>query len=636
VTGSAIAAALSVSHAALGNPAAPSEMRQSLFGTKRNKDFHQLFRSVPEEDTLIEDFSAALQRDILLQGRLYISERHICFASNILGWVTNVVMNFDEIISMEKRMTAKIFPNAIHIQTLHAKHFFASLLNREVTYDLLLAQWRIGRPNIKASATGHELDESGVTHKIDTLASIGGSSSGSDEYSDSEDEEDGSSSDNGDAQFVEAGEVIDMSKPQHKVSVNGGSPSAPAGVGSPPVLLDFPGPVTHAPTDCEDQASHLEKQVMDTTIPAPLGRVYSMMFGPASGQVMRKFLIDDQKSGDLQMEDDKKGMGEEVKTFSYSFIKQLGGSIGPKQTKCLVTQTLDHFDLEKAVSVTSSTQTPDVPSGNAFVTKTKYCLSWGPANSTRFLMSTSVEWSGKSWLKGAIEKGASDGQVQYAKDITNFFKAQVSSSGAPKSALGRPRSKNKGRKKRSGTDVTDVGTSKTRSRGNSPTSTGWGFLRPVQPILDIIGSLVNPSIVLAVLLTVVTLLWVRSAYFTRSHRSVVGSGTRAQRTVAYEDLWRREESDLWSWLEDRMGLDGLTGVADTHDQRDGDTAARRRLQLQSREMESRLDEDGDGNGDSDERKIAEAIRVTQENLDALKLAKERKAAGKAGGVRKKA
>lgn len=62
----------------------------STANAKRNQDFHALFRSVPEEDNLIEDFGCALQKEILLQGRIYISESYLCFNANIFGWVTNV------------------------------------------------------------------------------------------------------------------------------------------------------------------------------------------------------------------------------------------------------------------------------------------------------------------------------------------------------------------------------------------------------------------------------------------------------------------------------------------------------------------------------------------------------------------
>jgi hypothetical protein len=175
-----------------------------------------------------------------------------------------------------------------------------------------------------------------------------------------------------------------------------------ASVNAAAAVQDFPGPATHAPTDCGDEASHYDKSLIDITIPAPLGKIYSIMFGPASGVFMRKWLIDDQKSTDLQMEDDKKGLGEDRKSFSYSYIKPLPGSIGPRQTKCLIKMDLEQFDLEKAVTVLCSTQTPDVPSGNSFLTKTRYCLMWGPGNSTRLVMTFTVEWSAKSWLKGRL------------------------------------------------------------------------------------------------------------------------------------------------------------------------------------------------------------------------------------------
>jgi hypothetical protein len=67
---------------------------------------------------------------------------------------------------------------------------------------------------------------------------------------------------------------------------------------------------------------------------------------------------------------------------------------------------LDFLDLERAVLVTLSTQTPDVPSGNVFATKTKYLFTWAPNNQTRFLMTCNIEWTGKSWLKGEFDRSS--------------------------------------------------------------------------------------------------------------------------------------------------------------------------------------------------------------------------------------
>lgn len=40
--------------------------------------------------SMYTDYACALQRDILLQGRLYLSENWLCFHSNIFRWETTV------------------------------------------------------------------------------------------------------------------------------------------------------------------------------------------------------------------------------------------------------------------------------------------------------------------------------------------------------------------------------------------------------------------------------------------------------------------------------------------------------------------------------------------------------------------
>ncbi|KAF9934891.1 hypothetical protein FBU30_010158 [Linnemannia zychae] len=115
---------------------------------KRFSDFHSLFRSVPDDEKLIEDYGCALQKEILVQGRLYISEDHVCFHANIFGWVTTLVIAFSEITAIEKRFTAFVIPNAISIvTTTNTKgHTFASFLSRDAAHDLLMAAWRKSFP----------------------------------------------------------------------------------------------------------------------------------------------------------------------------------------------------------------------------------------------------------------------------------------------------------------------------------------------------------------------------------------------------------------------------------------------------------------------------------------------------------
>lgn len=93
------------------------------------------------------DYGCALQREILIQGRLYISENHICFHANIFGWITDLAIPIDEITSLEKKMTAFVIPNAIQITTRQARYTFASFLSRDTTYDVIYNIWRLQRPD---------------------------------------------------------------------------------------------------------------------------------------------------------------------------------------------------------------------------------------------------------------------------------------------------------------------------------------------------------------------------------------------------------------------------------------------------------------------------------------------------------
>lgn len=415
-TGTAIGAAITAANASVAHPTAngstPKITGFAVASKKRNRDFHQLFRSVPDDDYLIEDYSCALQREILAHGRLYVSEGHLCFSSNIFGWVTTLVMSFDEIVSVEKRSTALVFKNGLVISTLHAKNIFASFTSRDSTYDLIVGIWKLGHPSLRSSLNGVRIDETGGGDKTEKVDGNGASLTGSDSesegdegdevYDEDEDERDSMSLSHAEGSVAgsDVAEKVVGRKPSNIVAPTNGTTAEKKDEGSATFGGDFPGPATHAATDCADGDSHYSKVIADEVIPAPLGKVYSLMFGPASTTWLKNWLTVDQKSLELTM-DDKKHLSLDNKIRVYSYIKPLSGSsFAPKQTKCISTETLDALDLEKAVSVTISTQTPDVPSGNVFSTKTKYCLTWAEGNSTRIQMNCAIEWTGKSWLKG--------------------------------------------------------------------------------------------------------------------------------------------------------------------------------------------------------------------------------------------
>ncbi|KAL2135733.1 hypothetical protein VTI74DRAFT_7103 [Chaetomium olivicolor] len=627
---STIGAAIAAAHSSIGNPAAAASAPKltgfAVANKKRNRDFHALFKSVPDDDYLIEDYSCALQREILAHGRLYISEGHLCFSSNILGWVTTLVMSFDEIVSVEKRSTALVFKNGLEISTLHAKHIFASFASRDTTYDLIIKIWKLGHPHLQSSLNGVRLEEPGGdrTEKVDveTVSAAGTHSmTGSDE--DSEDGDDVYDEDEDDADGQATGPPADG--PVSEVADKAASRKVSGAVTVPEKLddgaaaggADFPGPAQHAPTDCGDAATHFEKVLGDDVIPAPLGKVYTMLFGPASAAWMGKWLTTDQKCTELQMED-KRGLTEEIRTRNYTYIKPLSGSIGPKQTKCIVTEQLENIDLEKSVNILVSTQNPDVPNGNIFVVKTKYCLTWAENNGTRIQINNLIEWSGKSWLKGAIERGANEGQAQYCKDLFASLKAAVSSR-ARSSTLNGAAARDKKRNRKSKSAVASNPASDAETPSKLSNKQTWGVFEPARPILgpvvDIIQPILTGNVVYGLLVGLLVASWfgfgTRPAAPRYTHDPAYANAP--QRLAAYEEMWRREESDLWEWIEERVGLERL-----------GTDPPLRKRSVDPRTLEEKLREER-----MDERELREAIRVTEEHLEVLKTVVDRKGAGAA-------
>uniref|UniRef100_A0A8C7TN27 GRAM domain containing 1C n=1 Tax=Oncorhynchus mykiss TaxID=8022 RepID=A0A8C7TN27_ONCMY len=108
---------------------------------QRVEEFKKLFRELPESERLIMDYTCALQRDILLQGRLYLSENWLCFYSNVFRG-TKIALTLRDIKAMYRGKTARLIPNAIQICTDSEKLFFTSFSAREKSYQGVFRMWQ--------------------------------------------------------------------------------------------------------------------------------------------------------------------------------------------------------------------------------------------------------------------------------------------------------------------------------------------------------------------------------------------------------------------------------------------------------------------------------------------------------------
>lgn len=343
----------------------------AVASNKRNADFHELFRTIPEGDYLIEDYGCALQREILVQGRIYISENHICFHANIFGWVTDLIIPIYDIVSLEKKMTAFVIPNAIQITTRTTKYTFASFLARDTAYDVIYNIWRLARPEDgfgEAESMGRSALD--ATHTLGVVVPPNGLAA----------------IPNGAAAVV---------VPVHKV--------------------------THCA--CGKEGEHYSELAMDAVLPGTPERIYNLMF--ASG-FLKDFMRVNQKLEDIQMSDWAPVPGDQnFLARNMSYIKPLNGSIGPRSTKCEIHDETAHCDFDDYIAMVTTTRTPNVPSGSVFSVKTRTCITWASTASSRVVVTSQVEWTGRSFIRGIIEKSAIEGQKTYHGDLMRAMRSYI-------------------------------------------------------------------------------------------------------------------------------------------------------------------------------------------------------------------
>uniref|UniRef100_A0A8C0QQR2 GRAM domain containing 2B n=1 Tax=Chelonoidis abingdonii TaxID=106734 RepID=A0A8C0QQR2_CHEAB len=104
---------------------------------KANAHYHKLFLDVPTAEPLKQSFTCALQKEILYQGKLFISENWICFHSKVFGKDTKISIPVLSVKLIKKTKTALLVPNALVIATVTDRFIFVSLLSRDTTYKLL-------------------------------------------------------------------------------------------------------------------------------------------------------------------------------------------------------------------------------------------------------------------------------------------------------------------------------------------------------------------------------------------------------------------------------------------------------------------------------------------------------------------
>ncbi|CAI4431337.1 AMM_1a_G0016440.mRNA.1.CDS.1 [Saccharomyces cerevisiae] len=388
---------------------------------QRNKDFHETFKSVPKDDRLLDDFNCGLNRELLYQGKLYITETHLCFNSNVLGWIAKVLIAFEDVTFMEKTSAAGLFPSAISIETKMGKTLFNGFISRDAAFGLMKEVW---------SRTLLQKDM--ASENINTKAEKSGNGKEIDDAINSIDEENNDK----DANDNDTNENDDENISTNETTPNSTS-SSPDKEKEKAYKLradssyQYDGPIYHHSTSfpAEPMANN-EFVLKELPFDCAPGILFEIMFNSEQNEFLLDFLRGQEGSQITTIPNFTSidGSSTTLKR-EYSYEKALHFPAGPKSTTCYVAEVIKRKDPDTYYEVISSIRTPNVPSGGSFSTKTRYLIRWNDEITCLLRVSFWVEWTGSSWIKGMVENGCKNGQLEAAqlmeRILSKFIKNNV-------------------------------------------------------------------------------------------------------------------------------------------------------------------------------------------------------------------
>ncbi|GAV49865.1 hypothetical protein ZYGR_0R01080 [Zygosaccharomyces rouxii] len=423
---------------------------------ERNAEFHTLFKDVSKDDRLLDDFSCSLSREFLYQGRMYISESHVCFYSSLLGWIAKVVIPFKDITFIEKTSTAGLFQNAVSIETATGKTQFNGFISRDIAFTLLKEVWartllaegekQSAQEKRRSASSSFSQDQhfpldsrsfsesrrpsgppSRASYISENDALIEDAIRSVDDVTPTHSEEEA------DGELRNASVTLEEDEDDSASENESETKSATVSNGSklsktarcykfkPEIHYSYNGPLRGTPTKYKYSPEDNNEFVLaEVELNAPPGIVFQLLFGSNPSFWIEFFISQDSsKFTDFGEFDKVDEDGKKYREFNYA--KGLHFPVGPKSTKCVVSEKILDCDYSSFIHVLNTTRTPDVPSGGSFSTKTRYMFKWASKTTCMLKVSYFMDWTASSWIKSMVESGARSGQVSATKDLVKLI-----------------------------------------------------------------------------------------------------------------------------------------------------------------------------------------------------------------------
>jgi len=393
----------------------------------RRKEFRSLFPMIGPDSRFVVDYSCAYHKDILHQGRMFVTTNSCCFYSYIFGWENKVVVEWKDVTAITKEKTAIFIPNAVQITTKENKYFFASFVERDSSHMMLFRLWQ-------ATLADQLLSD----EDIDQIIAC--------EYGEGEEDENDSD------ECLETGDEVD-----------GATATTPVPVPVPNITPTVEPILSNWLTSCEGTT------VCDKTFPRPLEQLFRLIYSNDN------FYFNFQKErgtteleiGDWDVEDG----GTKVREVSYNMA--LNNPVGPKKCQVKESQILSKENIEnKIYFIETTADNSGVPYADSFSVVTHSCLVDTGNNTARLVARAEIRFKKDLWgfLKDKIETNAWSGIKSYYSSLCDCLESY--SEHAPQQASMQARKARIGRKS---------GAKNGRREGPSMSTLAWNII--TQPLL---------------------------------------------------------------------------------------------------------------------------------------------------------
>ncbi|XP_064595531.1 protein Aster-B-like isoform X2 [Liolophura sinensis] len=398
----------------------------------KTDDFKKTFKDIPNEERLIVDYSCALQKDILVHGRMFITQNWVCFYANIFRWETVLTIPCKDITAITKEKTARVIPNAIQITTEKEKYFFTSFAARDKTFLMLFRIWQnalLDQP-MSPKELWHWVhycygEELGLTSSDEDYVAR----PSADEMKDKQKDEAG---------------IIKEADSTTEVSVANGDydgDCSAANVMSPDSFEEPPmgreaGGVTlgdEDPTDFGDTTDdsdgigevictghdHFEKMYMNEVFNMSVDKAFELLF--TDSKFFRDF-VGGNKTFDLLLppwQEDLDDEGNRIRHIRYTLT--LGAAFGPKHSPSTEKQIcLKQSKAGVIYIIDCHIANGSIPYADSFYTVNRYCITRVSNSRCRIKVTSVVKYRKSVWglVKNLIEKNAHHGITTYYKNLS--------------------------------------------------------------------------------------------------------------------------------------------------------------------------------------------------------------------------